>query len=127
MPDPPEDRYTTLWTEIQDFLASDPKPDQFKTLSHGQIRHSMSMPRYFLDQPLRFDEGAIDRVHHLVRSHRLRLDIREDADGVDQGNFVLFDEGGNYLGRITTKGLTLTPQRFTEGFFRDVLSLYLGP
>jgi|GEM_PF-2246829 len=119
------DLLSSLWGEVRRFLASEPRPGDCKVLSHGVIRHSMSMPRYFLDQPLCFNETHLDRVRQLAERYELRLDVREEADGKEQGNFVLFDRTGNYLGRITTKGLTLTPQRFDETFFRDVMNLYL--
>jgi hypothetical protein len=120
------DTLATLWVDIQAFLASDPKPNDGKTLSHGNIRHSMSMPRYFFDKPLRFDEATMKKIDVMSERHRLRLDVREESDGKEQGNFVIFDREGNYLGRITTKGLTLTPQRFGEGLFREIMSLYLS-
>jgi hypothetical protein len=118
---------STLWSDIQAFLASNPQPNDYKILSHGNIRHSMSMPRYFFDQAIRFDGPTMERVNKLAERYRLRLDVREDPDGKEQGNFVMFDEAGNYYGRITTQGLTLTPQRFGEAFIFDILSLYLTP
>ena len=115
-----------LWADIRAFLASNPQPNDYKVLSHGNIRHSMSMPRYFFDQPIRFDGPTMERVNELAERYRLRLDVREDPDGKEQGNFVIFDEAGNYYGRITTQGLTLTPQRFDQAFFQEILSLYLA-
>ena len=121
------DLISCLWAEIQAFLGSDPQPNQSKILRQGVIRHSMSPPRYFLDRPLCFSQPVVEKVNAMAEAHQLRIDTREEADGKDQGNFVLFDRAGNYLGRITTKGLTLTPQRFDETFFRAVMDLYLAP
>ncbi len=120
-----DDPLGLLWKEIQSFLATDPKPNDYRKLSVGEIRHSMSMPRYFLDHPLRFDSPTMELVRKMVERHRLNLDIREEPDGGPEGNIVINGPEGNYYGRITTKGLTLTPQRFGEEFFRDVMRLYL--
>jgi hypothetical protein len=120
------DILSALWVDIQAFLASDPKPNDGKTLSHGNIRHSMSMPRYFFDEPICFDEATLKKIGETADRHELRLDVREESDGKERGNFVIFDREGNYLGRITTKGLTLTPQRFGEALFREIMSLYLS-
>lgn len=84
----------------------------------------MGMPRYFLDRPFMFDEAGLARLNGLTEQYGLRQDVREPP-GNGAGNIVLFDRDGVYLGRLTTTGLTLTPQRFTEALFAAILGLYL--
>ena len=122
--EPVQPEITVSWHEIQAFLAGNPGPGARRKLTIGEMRHSMGMPRYFLDRAFTFDGARFRQLETLCVQHGLRQDIREVPGPDGKGNIVLNDKDGTYLGRLTTVGLTLTPQRFTESLFTAIVSLY---
>jgi hypothetical protein len=112
-------RLIDLWKEIQEFLNSAPVPGKGKRFEIGEIRFSMGMHRYYLEQEIRFDEAMRIRIDTLAEKYKLRLDEREPT------NLVLFDHVNQYIGRVQDNRLILMPQKMQEPLFYDLLRLYI--
>ena len=109
---------TDLWKETQEFLNSSPAPGKGKRFEIGEIRFSMGMHRYYLEQPIRFDEAMRKRIDGIAQKYKLKLDEREPT------NLVLFDHSNEYIGRVQDTRLILMPQKVPEALFYDLLRLY---
>jgi hypothetical protein len=108
-----------LWKEIQEFLSSGPAPGKGKRFEIGEIRFTMGMHRYYLEQPIQFDGTTRRRIDEIAEQYKLRLDEREPS------NWVLFDHSNEYIGRVQATRLILMPKKLPEALFYDLLRLYI--
>jgi hypothetical protein len=107
-----------LWEEIQAFLKSNPAPGKGKRFRIGEVRFTMGMHRYYLDGQIQADAALDQRIDEIVEKYNLRLDER------DARNYVVFDQGNEYIGRIQDSRLILMPQKISPELFQVLVGLY---
>ena len=108
-----------LWKEVNEFFGANPAMGKGRRFEIGEIRFSMGMHRYYLEQEIQFDEEMRKRIDTLAEKYKLRLDEREPT------NLVLFDHANEYIGRVQDTRLILMPQKIQEPLFYDLLRLYI--